>query len=180
MPQVQLGYVCVGGSRAGQNCASNATLVAAKVHEVTCPGGACLSATRAASTDAGTGKLWVIIGAIVMIFLCLAAVAVKLERLRREKAAEKEEEDRDLQLAMQMSQEETDFRRALQASLDPFNDQQPREPLDRTRSTTAGDASSRFNFRQMLAFSYSNHPWLSMSDNLPAVEMTSIPRHYAV
>lgn len=158
-PEMLDGFSCVGGSREGEKCAGNMSSMSPAVHnKLYCPGGICvLSRTAPHSVS---WRLFAVIGAIIISVFCVSGVCVKLFRLARKDAAEEEAGNRDVQLALQISQEERDFQRALQASLDPFSHQQPRLPRE-------GESISSASYDWRSMFLISSHPWVSLRESCP-------------
>jgi len=98
IPQAQEGFICVGGSAAGERCAGNASTVSAEITEFVCPGGG--SCVMSGGVGGGIAASWTfgaILGVFVVAGMSAIAIGMKLSADHRRKKRAKESSQKERQ-----------------------------------------------------------------------------------
>jgi hypothetical protein len=91
IPQAKDGFICVGGSNAGQPCAGDASSFTPEQAEMLCPGGG--SCVKSGDVGVGITGQWsfgAIIGAFLVAGMAVIAVGMKVSADHRRKKRSKE------------------------------------------------------------------------------------------
>ena len=91
IPGGQDGFICVGGSRAGQPCAGNVSTLTSDQLELVCPGGgSCVVNGEFGGGILGSWSFGAILGAFVLAAMAAIAVAMKMSADHRRKKRARE------------------------------------------------------------------------------------------
>lgn len=108
LPLPQDGFICVGGSRAGDPCAGNVSSLTAEALELLCPGGgACVQSGGVRGGIAASWSFGAILGAFVVVGMSLIALGMKISADHRRKKRARQASAKDQAQQRQKHQERT-------------------------------------------------------------------------